>query len=30
MNFYQDQNKWKQNLYGFEISKNDSDRVVDF
>ena len=30
LNFYQDQNNWKQNLFPTEISKNDSDRVVDF
>ena len=29
MNFYQDQNKWKRNLIPVEISKNDSDKVVD-
>ena len=28
MNFYQDKNKWKQNLIPIEISKNKSDRVV--
>ena len=28
-NFYQDQNKWKHNLIPIEISKNDSNRVVD-
>ena len=26
---YQDKNKWKQNLIPIEISKNDSDRVID-
>ena len=29
LNFYQDKNKWKLNLVPIEISKNDSDRVVD-
>ena len=29
LNFYQDKNKWKHNLVPIEISKNDSDRVVD-
>ena len=29
INFYQDKNKWKQNLIPTEISKNESDRVVD-
>ena len=29
LNFYQDQNQWKYNLIAIEISKNDSDRVVD-
>ena len=29
LNFYQDKNKWKQNLIPIEISKNKSDRVVD-
>ena len=28
-NFYQDQNQWKHKLIPFEISKNDSDRVID-
>ena len=27
--FYHDKNKWKHNLVPIEISKNDSDRVVD-
>ena len=30
LNFYQDKNKWKQNLIPIENSKNKSDRVVDF
>ena len=29
LNFYQDQNQWKHKLIPNEISKNDSDRVVD-
>ena len=29
LNFYQDQNKWKHKLIPIEISKNNSDRVVD-
>ena len=29
LNFYRDQEKWKHNLLPFEISKNESDRVVD-
>ena len=29
LNFYQDINKWKHNLIPIEISKNESDRVVD-
>ena len=29
LNFYQDGDKWKQNLIPIEISKTDSDRVVD-
>ena len=29
LNFYQDQNKWKQKLILIEASKNDSNRVVD-
>ena len=29
INFYQNQNKWKQNLIPNEISKNESDRVLD-
>ena len=29
LNFYQDQNKWKHNLIPIEISKNETDRVVD-
>ena len=29
LNFYQDKNKWKHNLIPIEISKNESDRVVD-
>ena len=28
-NFYQDQNKWKPNLISFEISINESDKVID-
>ena len=28
-NFHQDQNKWKHKLIPFEISKNESDRVID-
>ena len=28
--FYQDQNKWKHKLLPIEISKNNSDRVIDF
>ena len=30
MIFHQDQSEWKNNLVFIEISKNDSDRVVDF
>ena len=29
INFYQDQNQWKHKLIPIEISKNDSDRVID-
>ena len=29
LNFYQDQNQWKQKLIPIEINKNDSDRVID-
>ena len=29
LNFNQDQNQWKDNLIPIEISKNDSDRVID-
>ena len=29
LNFYQDQNQWKHKLIPIEISKNDSDRVID-
>ena len=29
LNFYEDQNQWKQKLLPIEISKNDSDRVID-
>ena len=29
LNFYQDQNQWKHKLLLIEISKNDSDRVID-
>ena len=29
LNFYQDKDKWKHNLNPIEISKNDSDRVID-
>ena len=29
LNFYQDQNKWKHKLIPIEVSKNDSDRVID-
>ena len=28
-NFYQDQKKWKQKLIPIEVSKNDSDKVID-
>ena len=28
-NFYQDQNQWKNKLIPIEVSKNDSDRVID-
>ena len=28
LNFYQVQNKWKHNWITFEVSKNDSDRVI--
>ena len=30
LDFYQDQNHWKHNLIPIEISKSDSDRVIDF
>ena len=29
LNFYQDQKKWKHKLIPIEISKNNSDRVID-
>ena len=29
MNFYQDQNKWRHKIIPFEVSKNESDRVID-
>ena len=29
LNFYQDKNKWKHNLIPIEISRNDSDKVID-
>ena len=29
INFYQDQNQWKHKLIPVEVSKNDSDRVID-
>ena len=29
LNFYQDKTKWKQKLIPIEISKNESDKVVD-
>ena len=29
INFYQGKNRWKQNLILIEVSKNDSDKVVD-
>ena len=29
LNFYQDQNQWKHKLKPFEISENDSERVID-
>ena len=29
VNFHQDQNNWRQNLIHIEVSKNDSDRVID-
>ena len=29
LNFYQDQNQWKHKLILIEVSKNDSDRVID-
>ena len=29
LNFYQDQNKWKHKLIPIEISKNESNRIVD-
>ena len=30
LNYFQDENNWKQNLILIEISKNDSERVADF
>ena len=29
LNFYQEQNKWRHNLLPIEVSKDDSDRVID-
>ena len=29
LNFHQDQNKWKHKLIPVEVSKNDSDRIID-
>ena len=29
LNFYQEQNKWKQKLIPFEISKNEADKIID-
>ena len=29
MNFYQDNNNWKHKLIPIEVSKNDSDKVID-
>ena len=29
VNFYQDQNKWTYKFFPIEVSKNDSDRVID-
>ena len=29
LNFYQDQNEWRHKLIPIEVSKNDSDRVID-
>ena len=29
LNFHQDQNKWKHKLIPIEVSKKDSDRVID-
>ena len=29
LNLYQDQNKWKHEIIPIEVSKNDSDRVID-
>ena len=29
LNFYQDQNKWKHKFITIEVSKNESDRVID-
>ena len=29
LNFYQDQNQWKHKLIPIEVSKNDSDRIID-
>ena len=29
LNFYQDQNQWKHKLIPIEVSKNDSDKVID-
>ena len=30
LNVYQDQNKWKHELITIEISKNESDKIIDF
>ena len=29
LNFNRDQNEWKHNLIPIEVSKNDSDKVID-
>ena len=29
LNFYQDHNNWRHELIPFEVSKNDSDRIID-
>ena len=29
LNFYQDQNKWRHKLIPIEVSKNESDKVID-